>query len=59
MSDNRRRFRAFLTSFVATLCVLGFGLGFLVVDARSREIGFGDENTLIHTLLGQNWQLPW
>ena len=59
MSDNRRRFRAFLTSFIATPCVLGFGLGFLEVDARSREIGFGDEKTLIHTLLGQNWQLPW
>lgn len=59
MSNKRRRLRAFFTSFVVTLCVLAFGLGFLEVDARSREIGFGDEKTLIHTLLGQNWQLPW
>lgn len=59
MSENRRRLRAFLTSFVVTLCVLALGLGFLEVDARSREIGFGDEKTLLHTLLGENWELPW
>ena len=59
MSETRRRLRAFLTSFTVTLCVLVLGLGFLEVDARSRQIGFGDEKTLINTILGENWQLPW
>ena len=55
MSETRRRLRAFLTSFTVTLCVLVLGLGFLEVDARSRQIGFGDEKTLINTILGENW----
>ena len=59
MSDNRRRLRVFLTAFTVTLCALCLGLGFLEVDARSREIGFGDEKTLLYTILGENWQLPW
>ena len=59
MTDGKRRLHAFLTAVVVTLCVLAFGIGFLEVDARSRQVGFGDENTLLNSLTGQNWQLPW
>lgn len=59
MTNAKRRWRAFLTAFVATLCVLGFAMGFLEVDSRSRQVGFGDENTLLNRLTGENWQLPW
>ncbi|HIR46074.1 MAG TPA: hypothetical protein IAB89_00210 [Candidatus Caccousia avicola] len=59
MTDGKRRLRAFLTAFVVTLCALAFAMGFLEVDARSRQVGFGDENTLLNSLTGQNWQLPW
>ncbi len=59
MDDKRRGLRAFATALVATLCVLGFVIGFLEVDEQSRRIGFGDEKTLIFTITGQNWRLPW
>ena len=59
MTDGKSRLRAFLTAFVVTLCALAFAMGFLEVDARPRQVGFGDENTLLNSLTGQNWQLPW
>lgn len=47
--------RIFAVSFYSTLCVLALAIGILEVDYHSRQTGFGDGQTLIHSLTG--WDL--
>lgn len=48
--------RIFFTSFFSTLCVFILIVGVLEVDANSRRIGFGDDQTLFRQITGQTWQ---
>ncbi|MFR9308725.1 hypothetical protein [Hydrogeniiclostridium mannosilyticum] len=49
-----RRWKAFLTSFICTLLIILFAAGLNEVDYQCRQIGFGDENTLLYRLTGKH-----
>ncbi len=57
MKRKRKGLRAFLTALVCTLCLIVLALAFCEVDAQSRRIGFGDDETLWKKI-EENWQLP-
>jgi hypothetical protein len=52
-----RGLRAFLTALVCTLCAIALACGVLIVDSRSRRIGFDDGKTLISQITGKNISL--
>lgn len=54
---KKRDLRIFLASMLSTLCLIGFLLGFMEVDAQCRRIGFGDNKTLIYQITGKNLSL--
>ncbi|WP_457944400.1 hypothetical protein [Caproiciproducens sp. LBM24188] len=53
---DRNEKRIFFTSLFSTLCVFLLIAGILEVDANSRRIGFGDDQTLYRQITGQTWQ---